>query len=85
MARYSGRVQGVGFRHTVSRIATRYPVMGYVRNLPDRTVEMVTECTEAEFQEFQQAIDAVFRRNIDECRVTQQAATGEFSRFEVRQ
>jgi acylphosphatase len=29
----SGRVQGVGFRYTVLRIAARHPVAGTVRNL----------------------------------------------------
>lgn len=31
----SGRVQGVGFRYTVMRIAKRYDVAGTVRNLRD--------------------------------------------------
>ncbi len=37
---YSGRVQGVGFRYTTVSLARRYPVTGYVRNLPDGTVEL---------------------------------------------
>jgi acylphosphatase len=37
---FSGEVQGVGFRYTSQRIAGRYNVTGYVRNLPDGTVEM---------------------------------------------
>ena len=36
---FSGRVQGVGFRFTVNTIARRYDISGYVRNLPDGTVE----------------------------------------------
>jgi acylphosphatase len=35
---YSGRVQGVGFRFTSQRLAERYAVTGYVRNLPDGRV-----------------------------------------------
>lgn len=38
---YSGRVQGVGFRMTARRIAGRYAVSGFVRNLPNGTVELV--------------------------------------------
>jgi acylphosphatase len=39
---YSGRVQGVGFRATVSNIAARHPaVTGYVRNLTDGRVEVL--------------------------------------------
>jgi acylphosphatase len=40
---YSGRVQGVGFRYTARRQAERFPVTGYVRNLPNGHVELVAE------------------------------------------
>lgn len=40
---YSGHVQGVGFRATAASIARRYAVSGWVRNLPDRRVELLAE------------------------------------------
>ena len=40
---FSGRVQGVGFRFTVHRIAGRYQLTGWVRNLPDGSVEMLAQ------------------------------------------
>lgn len=49
---YSGRVQGVGFRATVRRIACGYDVTGIVRNLPDGRVEMIAEGTRAELKAF---------------------------------
>jgi acylphosphatase len=56
---YSGRVQGVGFRYTVKRIASGYEVTGSVRNLPDGRVELQAAATEAEELE-------AFLREIDE-------------------
>ncbi len=43
---FFGRVQGVGFRWTVQRVANRFGVNGYVKNLPDGSVEMVCDCDE---------------------------------------
>ena len=41
----SGDVQGVGFRFFAQRVAARHQVVGYVRNLPDGTVEAYAEGT----------------------------------------
>ncbi len=45
---YTGRVQGVGFRHTAQKLAARFAVRGYVRNLPCGDVELVAEGEPAE-------------------------------------
>ncbi len=37
---FSGHVQGVGFRYTANDIARGYDLTGFVRNLPDGTVEL---------------------------------------------
>lgn len=49
---YRGRVQGVGFRFTTRRIADRYRVSGYVKNLADGRVEVVAEGEAAEIERF---------------------------------
>jgi acylphosphatase len=49
---YSGRVQGVGFRYTVRRLACGYEVTGTVRNLPDGRVELIAEGARAELKSF---------------------------------
>jgi len=33
-----GRVQGVGFRYTTVRVASRLSLAGWIRNMPDRSV-----------------------------------------------
>lgn len=42
---FTGHVQGVGFRFTAHRIANRHHLTGFVRNLPDGTVEMLAQGT----------------------------------------
>lgn len=37
---YSGKVQGVGFRYAVKRLAGGFEVTGWVKNLPDGRVEL---------------------------------------------
>jgi acylphosphatase len=37
---FDGRVQGVGFRYTVKDLARGFDVCGWIKNLPDGTVEM---------------------------------------------
>ncbi len=40
---FRGNVQGVGFRYRAYHSARMYGVTGYVRNLPDGSVEMEAE------------------------------------------
>ncbi|MEI6675576.1 MAG: acylphosphatase [Verrucomicrobiota bacterium] len=37
---FKGRVQNVGFRYTVKDLARAFEVRGWVKNLPDGTVEL---------------------------------------------
>jgi len=43
VVRYTGRVQGVGFRARSERLAQGFAVAGSVRNLDDGRVELVAE------------------------------------------
>ncbi len=56
--RYSGRVQGVGFRYTAQHLASGFAVAGHVRNLPDGDVELVAEGEADEVERFLAAVAA---------------------------
>lgn len=53
---YSGTVQGVGFRWTVSSLSRRYSVYGFVKNLNDGRVQLNVEGASAEVNAFLEAI-----------------------------
>jgi acylphosphatase len=48
----SGRVQGVGYRDSARYAAQRLSLTGYVKNLPDRAVEIVAEGERAALEQF---------------------------------
>lgn len=54
----SGLVQGVGFRYFTQRVAARYQVRGYVRNLEDGRVEAFAEGPEKSVEAFKHDIAA---------------------------
>lgn len=82
---YHGRVQGVGFRATVHKIAQKYPVTGWVRNLPDGTVELTVEGEAAMLEAFLKSIRSshlmLFIRKTD---VNWQDASGEWKDFGIK-
>jgi acylphosphatase len=47
-----GKVQGVYYRKFVSQNAMKRSVRGYVKNLPDGTVEVVAELIDDDLEEF---------------------------------
>lgn len=47
-----GRVQGVGYRYFVLRLAQKFEVTGLVRNLPSGEVEVVAEGKKEEVETF---------------------------------
>ncbi len=53
---FHGKVQGVGFRATVHKIAQKQAVTGWVRNLPDGTVELTAEGEQTVLENFLKSI-----------------------------
>jgi acylphosphatase len=85
MAVARGRVQGVGYRHFVEGCAHATGVHGYVKNMPDGTVEMVAESSPASLEDFIRLThardDPVI--HVEQIAVTPGQATGEFRGFRV--
>ena len=80
---FSGRVQGVGFRYTTQATASRFAVVGYVRNLPDGRVELVAEGDRTELDRFQQAVEAAMREYVKNVRSSDSPATHGFTTFGI--
>ncbi len=81
---FRGRVQGVGFRFTVRRIAAGLDVTGFVRNLPDGRVQVVAEGKPAELDRLLEEIAAAMQSNIVDTDMSRQQASAEFSGFVIR-
>ncbi len=81
---FEGRVQGVGFRYTVSRLARELNVTGFVQNLPDGRVRLVAEGDAQELERLISSVEAAmvgYIQNVD--RRTEQTQ-GEFDEFGIR-
>ena len=80
---YSGRVQGVGFRFTAQRIAARYLLSGYVRNLPDGGVELFVQGGLDDVNECMMDIAETFGANIRDVRVTEAQRNPNYDSFNI--
>jgi acylphosphatase len=80
---YSGRVQGVGFRYTAHALAAGFAVAGYVRNLPDGTVEMAAEGAADQVEAFLAAVAERMGDNIRRVTVHDEPSGG-WQGFQVR-
>lgn len=81
---FKGRVQGVGFRFTVERIATQLGVTGWVKNVASGDVEVVAEGKQEVLDTFLEKIRGYFSRYIQDEDIETAQASGAFSDFEIR-
>ena len=83
IVRFSGAVQGVGFRYTARRASDAFQVTGYVRNLPDGRVEMVVEGAPGQIDAFVAAVQDRMGHYIREAAQQTCEATGEYDSFNI--
>jgi acylphosphatase len=80
---FKGRVQGVGFRYTTHRIASRYDLTGYVRNLPDGTVEALLQGTNAGIKACLDDIQDAFGGYLRDIQSTEQPVNPQYHDFRI--
>lgn len=81
--RFSGRVQGVGFRYEARMTAERLGLVGWVKNKSDGTVLVEAEGTEARVGEFLRAMRSVLRFRITEVRSEDLPVSGTEKSFRI--
>ena len=82
---FSGHVQGVGFRYRTQSLAVKYPVEGYVRNLPDGRVQLEVQGAAEDLDRFLAALERQMAEFIRESRVESLPLAGDLAgRFEIR-
>ncbi len=81
---YQGSVQGVGFRFTARQLAQDFAVTGYVRNLPDGSVELVAEGDHEEIDRFLERLQRRMGGVIQHTGQQVSAHRNEFRGFGVR-
>jgi len=82
--RFSGQVQGVGFRFTAKRLADSYDIAGCVRNLPDGRVEVVAEGSRDAIDTFLADLHHRMIGHIREMTQEAQAHCRQFAGFNIR-
>lgn len=80
-----GRVQGVGFRYFTLSIANELGLFGWVRNMPDGSVQLVAEGPAAQLDKFVNCLRiGPLSGHVDDFRQSWHPYRAEFDRFEVR-
>ncbi len=80
---FIGRVQGVGFRYTAHRIAHRHQLTGFVRNLPDGTVEMFAQGPALDIDDCIQNIKEYFGDYLRETRIQEIPTDPKYKDFRI--
>ena len=81
-----GRVQGIYYRVFASRNATKLGLTGYVRNLPDRSVEIYAEGQRKQIETLIEHLkEGPPGARVDNLALTWSEYTGQYSDFSVTQ
>lgn len=81
--RFIGRVQGVGFRYTTQRAASRYALTGYVKNCFDGSVEALLQGTGPNISACIKEIQKTFGGHIRELKANRQPVDPRYHDFRI--
>ena len=79
----SGRVQGVGFRFRVLNLAKRYSLVGWVKNLPDRRVELLIQGQTNNLDCFLADLRQEFEGNLKDYEVQEEEFSENYRDFQI--
>jgi acylphosphatase len=84
MVQVTGRVQGVSFRYATFRKALALGTTGWVKNLPDGSVQTCIEGDEATVNQLLNWLhDGPPSARVDQVKVDRQEYVGQFEKFEI--
>lgn len=79
-----GRVQGVSFRYYTQLTAQSLGITGWVRNLPDGTVEVVAEGTADQLKQFEEFIvQGSIGARVDSVDISEGEASASYQSFQI--
>ncbi len=81
---FSGQVQGVGFRWTAVQCARNLPITGFIRNLVDGTVEMITTAEADAQQTLIDRLRSHFGASITGIDIHERPVVEDYDDFQIR-
>jgi len=80
-----GYVQGIGFRSFTKKRADEIKLSGFVRNLPDKRVEIIVEGDETRINDFVRRLnEGPFGSRVERTEIRWEKPSTEFRGFEIR-
>jgi len=80
----TGMVQGVGFRYFAMRQANGYGLNGYVKNLPDGSVELQVEGEKETIERFKSVLErGPGYSDVDQVDIVYEAYSAKYDKFSV--
>lgn len=80
---YSGTVQGVGFRYTIQKYALKFNLLGWVKNLPNGSVEVLIEGSKDDIELLCNSVEEFFSGYIKNKEIAFSDRVGKYHSFEI--